>query len=41
MSDRIVDPEVTPDEVAIEGALRPKQLSDFVGQDRVKQQLGL
>ena len=41
MSDRIVDPEVTPDEVAIEGALRPKQLSDFVGQDRVTQQLGL
>jgi len=41
MSDRIVDPELTPDEVAIEGALRPKQLSDFVGQERVKQQLGL
>ena len=41
MSDRIVDAEPTPDEVAIEGALRPKNLSDFVGQDRVKQQLGL
>lgn len=41
MSDRIVDAALTPDEVAIEGALRPKQLSDFVGQDRVKQQLGL
>lgn len=41
MSERIVDSELSPDEVAIEGALRPKQLSDFVGQDRVKQQLGL
>lgn len=41
MTERIVDAELTPDEVAIEGALRPKQLSDFVGQDRVKQQLGL
>ncbi len=41
MSKRIVDAELTPDEVAIEGALRPKQLSDFVGQERVKQQLGL
>lgn len=41
MSERIVDAELTPDEVAIEGALRPKQLSDFVGQERVKQQLGL
>ena len=41
MTERIVDAELTPDEVAIEGALRPKRLSDFVGQDRVKQQLGL
>lgn len=41
MSERIVDSELSPDEVAIEGALRPKQLHEFVGQDRVKQQLGL
>ena len=41
MSERIVDADPTPDEVAIEGALRPKQLIDFVGQARVKSQLGL
>ncbi|MDD2858249.1 MAG: Holliday junction branch migration DNA helicase RuvB [Candidatus Nanopelagicales bacterium] len=41
MSERIVDADLTPEEIAIEGALRPRQLSDFVGQARVKSQLGL
>jgi Holliday junction DNA helicase RuvB len=30
-----------PDDVAVEGALRPTSLGEFVGQDRVKSQLGL
>jgi len=30
-----------PDDAAIEGALRPTSLQEFVGQDRVKSQLGL
>jgi Holliday junction DNA helicase RuvB len=41
MNDRLIDADQTPDEIVIEGALRPKQLADFIGQTRVKQQLGL
>jgi holliday junction DNA helicase RuvB len=33
--------ESFPDETAIEGALRPQNLREFIGQDRVKAQLGL
>ena len=41
MSDRIIDASPDPEDAAVEGALRPTQLTDFVGQDRVKSQLGL
>jgi Holliday junction DNA helicase RuvB len=41
MNERLIDADQTPDEVTIEGALRPKHLADFIGQTRVKQQLGL
>jgi len=41
MNDRLIDADQSPDEVVIEGALRPKQLVDFIGQTRVKEQLGL
>lgn len=41
MTERLVDGESEPEDVAVEGALRPKQLSEFVGQTRVKSQLGL
>jgi Holliday junction DNA helicase RuvB len=43
MSDgsRVVAPDVEPDELAVEGALRPRTLDAFVGQQRVKDQLGL
>ena len=37
----IVDAQVYPEDLAVEGALRPTRLSDFVGQERVKSQLGL
>lgn len=37
----IVDPIATPEEFALEGALRPDTLTEFIGQDRVKEQLGL
>ncbi len=33
--------DADPEDVAVEGALRPTSLGDFVGQDRVKSQLGL
>jgi Holliday junction DNA helicase RuvB len=39
MSDRIVDPNQDADD--IDSALRPKRLADFIGQERVKSQLGL
>src|SRR5256885_7884642 len=37
----IVSPAADGDERAIEGALRPKRLDDFVGQARVREQLSL
>jgi Holliday junction DNA helicase RuvB len=39
--DSIVDGQGLPEDLAVEGALRPTRLSDFVGQERVKSQLGL
>jgi Holliday junction DNA helicase RuvB len=40
-TDRVVDGEVAPDELAFDVALRPRSLDEFVGQDRVKEQLAL
>ncbi len=37
----ITDPGVEPDERAIEAALRPRSLDEVVGQQRVREQLGL
>jgi Holliday junction DNA helicase RuvB len=39
--DSVVSPLADGDERAIEGALRPKRLDDFVGQPRVREQLTL
>jgi holliday junction DNA helicase RuvB len=39
--DRVVSPLAEADERAIETALRPKRLSDFTGQARVREQLSL
>jgi len=38
---RIVDPELPEEERELDAALRPKRLDEFVGQERVKEQLGL
>jgi holliday junction DNA helicase RuvB len=38
---RVVESAAGDDDRAIDGALRPKALGDFIGQDRVKSQLGL
>ncbi|HEY7857945.1 MAG TPA: Holliday junction branch migration DNA helicase RuvB [Candidatus Nanopelagicales bacterium] len=38
---RLVDPQEEPDERAVDGALRPHTLREFIGQTRVKEQLGL
>ncbi|GAA3296191.1 hypothetical protein GCM10017708_35250 [Arthrobacter citreus] len=39
--DGLVAPTGDPDDKAIEAALRPKNLDDFVGQKRVREQLSL
>jgi len=39
--DELVDAEASVDDRAVEGALRPRDLEEFVGQQRVKAQLGL
>jgi Holliday junction DNA helicase RuvB len=40
-ADRLVAGAAEPEDREIEGALRPKSLAEFVGQDRVRDQLGL
>jgi holliday junction DNA helicase RuvB len=39
--DRIVEPDLSPDEREFDAALRPRTLREFVGQERIKEQLGL
>ncbi|MFM8999743.1 MAG: Holliday junction branch migration DNA helicase RuvB [Actinomycetota bacterium] len=39
--ERIVDAEVPEEERAFDAALRPRSLAEFVGQERIKEQLGL
>lgn len=39
--DDVLNAEREPEDAAVEGALRPTRLEDFIGQDRVKAQLGL
>jgi Holliday junction DNA helicase RuvB len=41
MTERVTDAAPDPNDAAVEGALRPTSLQEFVGQDRVKSQLGL
>jgi Holliday junction DNA helicase RuvB len=41
MSDRLVSPNAANEESATEHALRPKSLSEFVGQQRVRNQIGV
>jgi Holliday junction DNA helicase RuvB len=40
-NDRIVSPLADADDRVIEGALRPKRLSEFIGQGRVREQLSI
>jgi len=36
---RIITPNVTPDEYEVEGSLRPKTLDEYIGQDKVKEKM--
>jgi Holliday junction DNA helicase RuvB len=38
-TDRLIDPELRNDEEAVDRAIRPKMLSDYVGQPQVKEQM--
>lgn len=39
--ERLVEPVVTPEEREFDSALRPRSLDEFVGQERIKEQLSL
>lgn len=39
--EELIDAEAHPDDLAVEGALRPRDLAEFVGQVRVREQLSL
>ena len=39
--ERVVSPAADGEEQVIEAALRPKRLADFIGQERVREQLSL
>ena len=41
MNESLVFAESNDDDFEVEGALRPTSLKEFIGQDRVKSQLGL
>ncbi|MGN0588237.1 MAG: Holliday junction branch migration DNA helicase RuvB, partial [Ruminiclostridium sp.] len=38
-TERIIEPVLTPDDVDIEFSLRPKYLNEYIGQDKVKENL--
>ena len=39
--DELIDAEAHADDLAVEGALRPRDLGEFIGQERVREQLSL
>ena len=41
LADAIVDPDVQPEDSEVENSLRPKELDEFVGQPKVREQLQL
>ncbi|MFZ7112890.1 MAG: Holliday junction branch migration DNA helicase RuvB [Desulfatiglandales bacterium] len=41
MTERIIDPDLQPDEIPAEISLRPQTLKEYVGQDEIKRNLGI
>src|SRR5205823_12540878 len=41
MSDRLVSPAMSEEEQAIETSLRPRRLSEYIGQEKIKQNLSI
>jgi len=41
MSDRLVSPKLTEEEQVIEGSLRPRRLGEYIGQEKIKENLSI
>src|ERR1700686_1836236 len=41
MSDRLVSPKMSEEEQAIEGSLRPRSLAEYIGQEKIKDNLSI
>ena len=41
MNDRLVSPKMSEEEQAIEGSLRPRRLSEYIGQEKIKGNLSI
>lgn len=41
MSDRLVSPRMSEEEQAIEGSLRPRRLKEYIGQEKIKENLSV
>ncbi len=41
MTDRVISPRLHSDEIQLDQALRPQRLADLIGQDRVRENLGI
>src|SRR5260221_12135012 len=41
MNDRLVSPKMSEEEQAIEGSLRPRRLSEYFGQEKIKGNLSI
>ncbi|HEY3992229.1 MAG TPA: Holliday junction branch migration DNA helicase RuvB [Ktedonobacteraceae bacterium] len=41
MTDRLVAPQMSEEEQAIEGSLRPRRLAEYIGQDKIKENLNI
>jgi Holliday junction DNA helicase RuvB len=41
MDERIISPKRQPEEIRLDSSLRPRQLSDFIGQERIKENLSI
>jgi Holliday junction resolvasome RuvABC ATP-dependent DNA helicase subunit len=39
MTERLVSPQMSEEEQIIEGSLRPRRLAEYIGQDKIKQNL--
>src|SRR5947208_17168076 len=41
MNDRLVSPNISEEEQLIEGSLRPRRIAEYIGQEKIKQNLSI